>query len=52
VLHQELLIETVLTLQADMAAAVKGVTLCHREAGTFFGGDQPSYLFAYAPGTL
>lgn len=34
-------------IQADAPAAVKGVTLCHREAGNIFGGDQLSYIFAY-----
>ena len=34
--------------QAGTATAVKGVTLCHRKQGTLFGGDQPSYPFAYA----
>ena len=47
-LQQELLIGTVLTLAADMAAAVNGVTLRHPEAEAFFREDQPSYLFAYA----
>jgi hypothetical protein len=31
---------TVLILQTYRAAAVKGVTFCHREAGTLFGGDR------------
>jgi hypothetical protein len=48
-LRQELLIGTVLILQAYTTAAVKGMTLCHRETGALFGGDrQVMYLLTLA----
>jgi len=44
VLQQEVLTRTVLTMAAEAAAAVKGVTLCHGKQGTLFGADQQLHI--------